>query len=87
MRLKDRSALKAYMEFRRMSGVDLAKAARLSPQIVSFLVTDKPSQRNTCSRQTAERIEDALGCPRGFLFDERVLHVSASRNGSVKEVA
>lgn len=83
VKLKNRSALTAYMEFRRLNGTQLARRAGVPRSLIGFLTTTGRSARDTCSRASAEAIETALDCPKGFLFEERVSHVVAARSGQV----
>lgn len=71
VRLKSRRALLEFMEFHNLSGRALARKAGLSHALVNHLVRDPKrfkNARNTCSYKTARAIEEALGCPEGFLF-------------------
>lgn len=73
VRLKSRRALADYMEFRNItSAYQLARAAALKPGVVGHLVSGR---RNSCSPKTARAIEEALGCPPGFLFDPKMSQV------------
>ncbi len=67
MRLRSYTALREFMDFNGLqTGYALAKRAGILPGTANFLVSGR---RSTCSRRTAEAIEDALGAPRGFLFE------------------
>lgn len=66
VRLKSRRALREYAEFHKLSGRALAKKAGLKPAIVGHLMAGR---RDTCNLDTARKIEEALGCPNGFLFE------------------
>lgn len=70
MKLKSHRLLIEFMEHKGLSGRALAKKAGLRPAIVGHLVRDPklPTARNSCSPVTAAAIEEALGCPPGFLF-------------------
>lgn len=74
MRLKNRTMLRQYMEYKHMSVRDLAKAAGLSHSTVGHL--RKGTRGGACSPDTARRVEDALGCPPGLLFEARASNVS-----------
>jgi transcriptional regulator with XRE-family HTH domain len=69
VKLKSRQALLEFAEFRGYSGRAIAKKARLSPAIVGHLMSGR---RTTCNPATAAAIEQALGCPDGFLFEPSV---------------
>nr|DAF00023.1 MAG TPA: LAMBDA REPRESSOR (TRIPLE MUTANT)/DNA COMPLEX-DNA COMPLEX, DOUBLE HELIX, TRANSCRIPTION-DNA.1A [Caudoviricetes sp.] len=62
------------MDYRHIdSGYALAKKAGLLPGTVNHLLYGR---RATCSYRTARAIEEALGCPKGFLFAFRLSKVS-----------
>lgn len=66
VRLKSRRALTEYAQFHKLSGRALARKAGLGPGIVGHLMSGR---RTTCNLETAKAIEEALGCPQGFLFE------------------
>lgn len=78
-KLKSRRALHEYMEFHNLSVRTLAAKAKrsdgraLGHAIVGHLVSGK---RENCNMQTARAIEEALGCPPGFLFDTSMSRVA-----------
>lgn len=78
MKLKSRRALIDYMQFHKIgTAYELARRANLKVGVVGHLVAGR---RNSCSLATARAIEEALGCPPGFLFEPRMSQVvSASR--------
>lgn len=79
MRLKSRRALEEYVEFHNLSVRTLAAKAKrkdgtsLKPAIVGHLLSGR---RSTCSLATARAIEEALGCPPGFLFEAQMSSVA-----------
>jgi hypothetical protein len=76
VRLKSQKVLWDYMEFNGIkSAYELARKAGLGVGIVGHLVADPP-RRETCSAKTAHALEDALGCPPGFLFEAKVSSVA-----------
>lgn len=75
MELKSQRLLRDYVKHMKWSGRQLAREAGLGHAIVLHLMK---GERTTCNRATAEAIEDALGCPRGLLFETKVSSVSAS---------
>lgn len=83
VKLKSHRALSEYMEFHRINtAYALARKAGLKPSVVGHLVAKR---RNSCSLQTARAIEEALGCPPGFLFEAEMSRVADSprlRNAS-----
>jgi len=66
MRLKDRSMLLQYMDFKRMKIRDLATAANVSRATIGHLHS---GARRRVSPATAKAIEGALGAPAGLLFE------------------
>lgn len=76
MRVKDDELLRRYIgpSGLNISGRELARRAKLGQAIVGHLLSGR---RTTCSLATARAIEEALGCPRGLLFDESVSAVRA----------
>lgn len=76
VRLKDPDLLRRYIgpNGLNISGRELARRAELGQAIVGHLLSGR---RTTCSKRTAVAIEEALGCPRGLLFDESVSVVRA----------
>lgn len=79
VKLRSRRLLKDYVRHLGWSGRRLAREAGLKPAIVGHLLN---GERHTCSPKTAHAIEDALGCPRGLLFEASVSTVSRS-NGQL----
>lgn len=74
VKLKSHRALMEYMAFHRIgTAYELARRAGLKPGAVGHLVAGR---RNSCSLHTAGAIEDALGCPPGFLFEARMSQVA-----------
>lgn len=73
VKLKSRRALNEYVAFHKMSGRALARKAGLGPGIVGHLMAGR---RTTCNLETAKAIEEALGCPQGFLFEPSLSSVS-----------
>lgn len=66
VKLKSRRVLKEFMDYNKLkTGYALAKKADILPGTAGHLVSGR---RNTCSVRTARAIEEALGCPEGFLF-------------------
>lgn len=67
VRLKSRRVLKQFMDYQQIrTGYALAKKAGILPGTAQHLVSGR---RNSCSPATAAAIEEALGCPVGFLFE------------------
>lgn len=90
VRLKSRRALLEYAAFHKLSGRALArkadeiakkkdKDASVGPAIVGHLMRGGPSGRDSCNLVTAQAIEEALGCPPGFLFEPSLSSVADSR--------
>lgn len=84
MRLKSRRALIEYADFHKLSGRALArkaneiakkKGATVGPAIVGHLMGGR---RDSCNLITATSIEEALGCPQGFLFEPSLSPVADS---------
>lgn len=74
VKLKSRRALIDFMDHHRLeTGYALAKKAGILPGTAGHLVSGR---RNTCSIRTARAIEEALGCPPGFLFVAEMSKVS-----------
>ncbi len=84
MRLKSRRSLNEYVSFHKLSGRGLARKAGLKPAIVGHLLSGR---RSTCSLATARAIEEALGCPPGFLFEPTMSRVADSQRRQSKQVA
>lgn len=86
MRLKDPDLLRRYIGQNglNISGRELARRAGLKPAIVGHLLGGR---RTTCSKRTAVRIEEALGCPSGLLFDETAFAVRADGKRSHRGAA
>jgi hypothetical protein len=91
VRLKSRRALVEYAEFHKLSGRALARKADaiakkkdknrgVGPGIVGHLMSGR---RTSCSLATAQAIEEALGCPTGFLFEPSLSSVSYSSGQKV----
>lgn len=79
VRLKSRRALREYADFHKLSGRALAKKAGLKPAIVGHLMREGKTGRDTCSLETARAIEEALGCPAGFLFEPSLSPVADTK--------
>lgn len=79
VRLKSKRTLREYAEFHKLSGRALAKKAGLKPAIVGHLLRDGKTGRDTCNLETAKAIEEALGCPPGFLFEPSMSPVADTR--------
>lgn len=76
VKLKSHRALEDFMEFKNFkTSYSLAAAAGLKPGVVGHLVAKR---RNSCSIKTARAIEEALGCPAGFLFVAEMSEVSGN---------
>ena len=74
VRIKSHKALLDYMEFHRIdTAYELARRANLKVGVVGHIVSGR---RNSCSLKTARAIEEALGCPPGFLFEARMSQVA-----------
>ncbi len=74
VKLRSHRALAEYMAFHRIdTAYELAQKAGLKPGVVGHLVSRR---RNSCSLSTARAIEEALGCPPGFLFEARMSRVA-----------
>lgn len=80
VKLKSRRALVEYAEFHNLTGRALARKANLGPGIVGHLMSGR---RNTCSLSTARALEEALGCPSGFLFEPSLSRVAESKRQAV----
>lgn len=80
VRLKSRRALNEYANFHNLSGRQLAKKAGLGPAIVGHLMSGR---RTTCNLETATKLEEALGCPPGFLFEPSLSPVADSTSHRV----
>jgi hypothetical protein len=85
VKLKSRRALREYAEFHKLSGRALARKANeiaqkkggtVGPAIVGHLMRGGSNGRDTCNLVTARAIEEALGCPPGFLFEPSLSPVS-----------
>ena len=79
VRLKSRRALNEYADFHNLSGRALAKKAGLGPAIVGHLMSGR---RSTCNLATARKLEEALGCPSGFLFEPSMSSVADNRRAN-----
>lgn len=74
VKLKSRRALTEFMEYHGLrTGYALAKKADILPGTAGHLVSGR---RSTCSFRTARAIEEALGCPEGFLFVREMSQVA-----------
>lgn len=73
--IRSRRLLNDYVKHMGWSGRKLAEEAGLGHAIVAHLLN---GTRKSCNVKTAHSIEEALGCPRGLLFTERVSTVSPS---------
>lgn len=80
VKIKSRRTLKEYAKFHKLSGRALAKKAGLSPAIVNHLMS---GERDTCNLETARKLEEALQCPPGFLFEPSMSRVAdTTRQGA-----
>ena len=66
MRLKSAQMLRQYMEFKDLTVRTLATQAGISHSTIGHLHS---GARNTVRPENARKIEKALGCPPGLLFD------------------
>lgn len=66
VRVRDRSALRAYLRLLGLSERELAARAGVGHATVNHLLSGR---RQTCSPRTAEALETALACPPGVFFD------------------
>lgn len=85
VKLKSRRALLEYADFHHLSGRALARKANeiakkkggtVGPGIVGHLMGGR---RDSCNLVTATSIEEALGCPKGFLFEPSLSPVADSK--------
>lgn len=77
MKLKSHRALIEYMQFHKIdTAYGLSRKASLKPGVVGHIVAGR---RNSCSLKTARAIEEALGCPPGFLFEPRMSQVADAK--------
>lgn len=74
MRLKDRTMLRQYMEYKHMNIRQLALASGVKRATIGHLHSG--ARNGACSPTTARLIEGALGCPPGLLFEARASKVS-----------
>ena len=74
MKLKSPEMLRQYMAYKRMNIRELAKAAGVHSATIGHLHSGK--RQGKCSPDTARRVEEALGCPPGLLFEARASTVS-----------
>lgn len=80
LRIRSHQALDEYMRFHKIkTAYELARRANLKPGVVGHLVARR---RNSCSLETARAIEEALGCPPGFLFEPRMSRVADTKRHS-----
>jgi hypothetical protein len=79
VKLKSKRVLREYADFHKLSGRQLAKKAGLKPAIIGHLMRDGKTGRDTCNLETAKAIEEALGCPPGFLFEPSLSAVADSK--------
>lgn len=75
VKLKSRRLLADYTKHMQWSGRRLAREAGLGHAIVLHLLS---GERTNCSPETARKIEEALGCPSGLLFEVSASSVSRS---------
>jgi transcriptional regulator with XRE-family HTH domain len=66
VRVRDTTALRAYVRLLGLSERALAARAGVGHATVNHLLSGR---RTTCSPQTAAAIEAALGCPPGLFFE------------------
>lgn len=92
VRLKSRRALVEFAEFQKLSGRALARKANdiakkkggtVGPAIVGHLMRGGPTGRDSCNLITAQAIEEALGCPPGFLFEPSLSSVADAKRQRV----
>lgn len=85
MHLKSAQMLRQYMEFKDMNVRALAAQAGVSHSTIGHLHS---GARNTVRPENARKIEKALGCPPGLLFEARASIVQRdSRSKSPQAVA
>jgi hypothetical protein len=91
VRLKSRRVLLEYVAFHNITGRELARRADkiakkngggVGPGIVGHLMRGGPSGRDSCNLVTAQAIEEALGCPPGFLFEPTLSPVADTKRQS-----
>lgn len=66
MRLRDPRMLRQYMAYKDMTIRQVADAAGVSRSTIGHLLT---GERKSAKPENARKIEAALGCPPGLLFD------------------
>lgn len=66
MKLRDPRMLRQYMQYKDMTIRQVAKEAGVSPATIGHLLT---GERKGSRPENARKIEEALGCPPGLLFD------------------
>lgn len=71
----NQQAFKLLVKYNRMSYRDLAKKAGVSHGIIGDLMTGR---RNTCTPETAAKIEDALGADPNTIFSVKALPVATT---------
>lgn len=65
-RVRDRTALRAYLQLLGLSERALATRAGVGHATVNHLLSGR---RSTCAASTARAIEAVLACPEGVFFD------------------
>lgn len=77
VRLRSLKALREFMAFHGIrSGYALAQKAGILPGTVNHLLSGR---RTACSLAAARAIEEALGCPVGFLLEARMSHIEGDK--------
>lgn len=77
MKLTGGSVLRAFMDTRGVSNLDVALAAGVGRTFISALVNER---RTSCTPQVAQRIERFLSVPEGVIFVERASAVSGENS-------
>ena len=74
LKLKSPEMLRQYMAYKGLNIRDLAKSAGVHRATIGHLHSG--ARGGKCSPDTARRIEQALACPPGLLFEARASKVS-----------
>jgi hypothetical protein len=79
VRLRDKGKLRHLIEFKNIEIRDLADRAAVPESLIWHLLRDPSykTSRNTCSSETARRIERELGVDPGSLFEPELLTVAS----------
>lgn len=72
MKLRDAHMLRQYMDYKGVTIRELAMSSGVHRSTIGHLSS---GARNTASPETARKIEEALACPPGLLFDARASNV------------